>query len=104
MRARLQADLRVAMKAREPERVSVIRSAIAAIGNAEAVRTERSPAQGVVQVEVARRDLSDDDVRAVLEALRTELLDGADELAGLGEEDRAAVVRRQAETLATYLG
>jgi uncharacterized protein YqeY len=92
------------MKAREPERVSIIRSAIGAIGNAEAVRPEPvSLASGVVQVEVSRRELSDDDVQEVLRLLRRECQDGAEELDRVGEPERAAVLRRQAEILLAYI-
>jgi uncharacterized protein len=102
-RARMQADLRAAMQARAEEDVSVLRSCIAALGNAEAVRTEDVRAQCVVGVEVDRRELTTADEQRILAGVHDELLEGADELQRLGHDERAAVLRRQAVVVARYL-
>jgi hypothetical protein len=52
---------------------------------------------------VGVRELTDDDVQVVLRSLRAEHLEGAEELDRVGERERAAVLRRQAEIRDTYL-
>jgi hypothetical protein len=92
------------MQAREKEEVSVLRSAIAALGNAEAVRPEPVRlAEGVYAAEASRRELTAGDEQAVLRSLHQELLEGAGELQQLGEGERAEALRRQAEVVARYL-
>jgi hypothetical protein len=64
----MQHDLRDAMKSRDRLRVSVLRSTLGAIGNAEAVPSDARPnVSGRDEpTEVARRELSEADVRAVV--------------------------------------
>jgi uncharacterized protein YqeY len=72
MRARLQADLRAAIKARATPEVAVLRGLITAIDNSGAVPL--TPGSASMRSEVERRRLSVEDVQALLrrecEALR----------------------------------
>ena len=101
----MQADLTAAMKARDSTRVAVLRATLAAIANAEAVASDGrvSLTAPAGSTEVARRELSDVDVRAIIERERTELLGAADEREGLGRPDDAVELRAQAAVLEGYL-
>ena len=68
VRDRMQRDLRVAIKARDHTRVSVLRSTLGAIANAEAVPAQDRPnvPGGDATTEVDRRELTDADVAAVV--------------------------------------
>jgi hypothetical protein len=79
--------------------VSALRTAIAAIDDAEAVDPA---AYAVGTTEVARRSLSTDDVRAVLRAHIDGFLTEADGYDALGRHDAAARLRRQADALCGY--
>lgn len=115
MRAQLRAALTAAIKARDPVAVSALRSGLAAIANAEAVDaasmqpsiTDESEFAGAVlglgAGEVARRELSEADVRAIL---RTEVSDrtgAADDYERLGQPEHAARLRAEAEFLNKHL-
>src|SRR4051812_46902607 len=92
-RDELRRALPAAMRSRDTIAVSALRSAIAALDNAEAVAVETlaktsaaTPSQhvagaavGVGAAEVARRELSPADVVAVLEREIAERLDAADQ-------------------------
>ena len=102
----MQADLKDAMKARDSLRVAVLRATLGALANAEAVEPLAGPISltaAAGTTEVARRELSDGDVRAIVERERTELLAAADERESLGLPDDAADLRAQAEVLRSYL-
>jgi hypothetical protein len=114
LRAALRRDLTEAMKAPERDAVSALRSAIAAIDNAEAVpAVETSPATtsghiagaraGVGAGEVARRELSEGQHRAILR----EQVDGytaeADRYEALGQQNAGRRLRDQARLLTAYL-
>lgn len=114
LRDRLRSDLTVAMKQRDRPAVSVLRSALAAIENSEAVVAETVTAYrsannefvagasaGLGAAEVARRVLTSDDERAVLSELHAELMASADQRAGLGQD--VDELTRQSEVLAQYL-
>ena len=104
LRTRLRAALLEARRARDAETVSTLRTALAALENAEAVPTaaragaiEQAPV-GAGAAEAARRVLTNADELALLD----------EEIASLHEAgrafsssapDRAAAVRRAAETL-----
>ncbi|WP_420308571.1 hypothetical protein [Streptomyces sp. MAR4 CNX-425] len=104
----------MAMKERRREVVSALRTALAALDNAEVVAPVEAPvapvsehvagaSAGVGSAEVGRRVLSAGDVRAVLRAQieerRTEA--GTYDRAGRGEA--AARLRREADVLDAYL-
>ena len=101
----MQADLTAAMKARDSARVAVLRAALAAIANAEAVASDGqvSLTAPAGSTEVARRELSDLDVGLIVERERTELLGAAEERERLGRPDDAQELRAQAAALEAYL-
>jgi uncharacterized protein YqeY len=102
----MQADLKQAMKDRDSSRVAVLRATLAALANAEAVDAPSGPISltaAAGSTEVARRELTDADVRVIVERERVELLAAAEERASLGLPDDAAELRSQAEFLQAYL-
>jgi uncharacterized protein YqeY len=103
-RAALRAELTVAMRAREPAQVAVVRTLIAAIDNAEAVDVGRAPAvdsgrvaagtiaggvAGLRAGEVARRALTAADLREVVAGEIARRRSAADDLRAGGRPDRA---------------
>jgi uncharacterized protein YqeY len=105
VRERLQADLRVAMRERDRTRVSVLRTAMAALANAEAIEArDVAVLKGLYAAEAERRQLSEDDVRAVLEGVRDDLLVAADEIRRLGRKADAERLREQAAIVEGYFG
>ncbi len=115
MHDRLRADLLTAMKARDAVAVSAIRSALAAIGNAEAVDTPAIPAPdgggphfagsrpGLGAAEAPRRALSEAEVDAILRGQIDERRAAASGYERLGDTERAARLREEAEVLAPYV-
>ena len=102
----MQADLREAMKARDSSRVAVLRATLGALANAEAVEPLTGPISltaAAGTTEVARRELSDAEVRAVIERERSELLVAADERDALDLPDDATELRAQSAALTAYL-
>ena len=103
------------MKARDPVAVAALRSAIAAIDNAEAADVMLAPPSrtssghvvggvpGLGSAEVRRRDLSDADVRAIVSAEVHERIAAARDLETLGRKDAADRLRREAAVLGPYL-
>jgi len=112
---RLRTDLTAAMKARDAVAVSALRSAIAAIGNAEAVSVEAAPmpatggphvagsVPGLGAGEAPRRELSDADVAAIVREQADERLAAAGQYERLGDDGRGARLRAEAAVLAAYL-
>lgn len=103
LRDRLRAALLDARRARDAEVVSVVRSALAALENAEAVPVEAaagaleaSPAAG--STEARRRTLTDADELAVLDA-EIEALAEAERVYAVHAPERAVAVQRAARTL-----
>ena len=113
-REQLRLDLTAAVKARESATVRVLRTAIAAIDNAEAPPVEESrggldehvagASVGVGSSDVDRLELTDSDVRDVLAAERDERLDAARTYDHLGRIDEAQRLRTEADVLARYVG
>ncbi len=102
----MQADLKQAMKDRDSSRVTVLRATLGALANAEAVEAPTGPISltaAAGTTEVARRELTDEDVRAVIERERDELLAAAEEREVLGLSGDAQALRCQAEMLQAYL-
>jgi uncharacterized protein YqeY len=102
----MQADLKQAMKDRDSSRVTVLRATLGALANAEAVDAPTGPISltaAAGTTEVARRELTEEDVRAVIERERAELLAAADERASLGLPEDADELRAQAAALDSYL-
>jgi uncharacterized protein YqeY len=97
MREAMRAELKEAMRARDTGTRDALRTALAAIENAEAV-----PATPGV-TEAARRELSDAEVAGIVAEEIDRLDDAAAELESLGREDRADELRRQAGVLRRYV-
>jgi uncharacterized protein YqeY len=115
MRSRMRQDLTAALKARDQTAVAALKSALAAIDNAEAVADERSHARGSGSEHIAgatagagssdvpRRTLSEADLQAIVRAQLEERHEAADLYERLGREDEAARLRREAAVLTQYL-
>lgn len=86
----LQADLTSAMKARDTLRTASLRMALAAVRDAEVAGK-------------AARELSDDDVRAVLGREVRKRREAAEAFAGAGRDAQAARERDEEAVLAAYL-
>jgi len=104
LRDRVQADLRTAMKEQAPERVSVLRTTLAAIANAEAVGgpTPDGPWREST-VEVERRPLTDDDVVAIVRAELEGLRVAGGEMSALGQKEEVERLTAQAAVLEQLL-
>lgn len=123
LQARLRADLLTARKARDTTTTAVLRSTLAAVANAEALPVAEAAlgvegtapgsasaegpiagaAVGLGATEAARRDLTDEDVRAIVSAERSERLSAATDLESRGATEQAQQLRSEAELLAAYL-
>ena len=99
----MQADLPAAIRARDPRRVSALRTTLAALANAETVDDTIQPGRGVGTTDVARKDLTEDDAVAIVVGTRDEYRNAADEMAALGEHRRAADLRALGEIVDSYL-
>ena len=112
LRDRLQAGLVAAMKGKDTIGTRAIRSALAAIGNAEAVEATTPAASGDAHIagsarglgagDAPRRELTELDL---LELLGTEITDRrqhAREYEALGQADAAARLRAEAALLESY--
>jgi hypothetical protein len=121
MRQRLRAALKVAMKGRDAAAVNALRTALAAIDNAEAVAVPApatgapaataplvegviaGAAAGVGATEAARRELTEDEVVAIVAAEVAERRAAADEYRTAGQFGRAARLTAEADALAAHL-
>jgi uncharacterized protein len=115
MRDRLREDLAAAMKARDRVAITVLRTRLGAIDNAEAVDVSpREPpgigshhiagtSAGVGSADVTRRVLSDADVGAIIRDEANERWQAAAEYEKLGRVDIADELRREAAVLDRYL-
>lgn len=90
LKDRLTEDMRAAMKAREQTTTAALRMALAAVSNAEVSGK-------------AKRDLSDDEVLAVLTKEVKKRQEAADAYARAGRDELAAKERAEQEVLARYL-
>ncbi|MFI6168233.1 hypothetical protein ACIBCN_15735 [Nocardia sp. NPDC051052] len=110
LRGRLRAALSVAMKARDRQAITALRSTLGAIDNAEAVDVGdhqagslESSAVGLGVAEVARRELTEGDIEQIVRAEIAERHTVADEYDGLGRSEHAEDLRAQAKALADLL-
>ncbi|HET6967261.1 MAG TPA: hypothetical protein VFI44_03235 [Ornithinibacter sp.] len=111
LRDRMSSALPAAMRARDRVAVAALRSALAAVANAEAVHIDTVPRAGAIEraqvgagaADAPRLDLSEDDVRAVVEAEVAEHDRDARHLADVGRPDEATAVRAQADVLRALL-
>jgi hypothetical protein len=103
---RLRADLSAAMRERDRARVTVLRTALAAIANAEApaVETHSLPSVAAAgSTEVARLELTDDDRRRILRAQIADRHDTVDQYEHNGRDAEPAVLRSEIRILTSYL-
>ena len=116
MRATMRDDLKAALKARDRVAVAALRSALAAIENAEALPAGEAAASGtggsehvagaalgVGATEAERRHLTEGDVRAIVAKEVQDRTEAAEEYARLDRPDAAARVQAEAEVLGRYL-
>jgi uncharacterized protein YqeY len=114
LRATLRRDLTAAMKARDSDAVAALRTAIAAIDNAEAVAApQAAPAAasahfagaraGLGAAEAPRRQLAGDELQAILRDQIAEYAREAGRYAGHGQDAAAERLRNQASLLSAYL-
>ncbi|SFN45026.1 hypothetical protein SAMN05216207_101494 [Pseudonocardia ammonioxydans] len=90
LKEQLRTDLTAAMKAKDELVRTTLRSALTAIGNAEVAGD-------------TARELTDDDVRAVLTKESKRRAESAEAFAGAGRDEQAARERAEGEVLARYL-
>jgi hypothetical protein len=102
------------MKARDPDAVAMLRTAIAAIDNAQAVADPGTPPAatsahiagaraGLGTAEAPRRQLTRDELQAILRTQLAEYTREADRYAGHGQSAAAERLRNQASLLSRYL-
>ena len=113
LRVLLQSSLLPAMRVGDKDTVDVVRAALAAIANAEAVPVDDATtvtegpiagaAVGVGATEAARRELSEDEVREIVERERQDRVHAAEESEAGGLGEYAARLRTQAAVLAFLL-
>lgn len=114
LRALLRADLVTAMKARRREAVSALRTALAAIDNAEAVTAPADTgaldgehvagaSPGVGSTEAPRRTLTAHELHGLLHAQVAERRTEAGRYTDHGRHDAAERLRAEADVLAAYL-
>jgi len=114
LRAALRLGLTTAMKSRDRDALAALRTAIAAIDNAEAVPAPEAapPAtsahiagarSGLGAAEAARRELSASELQDIVRGQISEHTLEADRYDALGQVDSAERLRRQAHALAPYL-
>ena len=109
----MRTDLTAAMKAQNTLVVGALRSALAAIDNAEAIDASLAPppdpgpiagaVKGLRASEVGRRELADADISHIVQAEISEGRAVADDYAARGRLDQAARLRAEADVLAQYV-
>jgi uncharacterized protein len=99
-RALLRRSLMTARKQRDTVRVSALRSMLGAIDNAEAV----DAAQLAGVTEVARRQLSEEQIRELMRTEIDERLIAANDYVEHGHAEQAAALRAEATAVADLLG
>jgi len=115
LQARLRAALTEALSSRDLVAASALRSALSAIGNAEAIapaKTGSTPPSsehfagamaGLGAAEAARRELTEADVAAIVSAEISDRRSAADDYDRLDRPDLSARLRREAAILADLL-
>jgi hypothetical protein len=117
LHARLRDDLSAAMRERDRDTVRVLRTVLSAIANAEAQPVDdeaiatthlasgpiAGASRGLGATEAARRDLDEDEVRAIVRTERDERVTVADDLAQRGAPAAAAELMAEVTVLDRYL-
>ena len=102
---RLRRDLTVAMRARDHAAVRALRSALAALANAEAPALDGAgPAPTFGLVDHARLELTADDVDRILRAEVDERRRAVEEYRRIGRPEHAADVEAELAALEPYAG
>ena len=102
----MRSELTAALRSRDRARVTVLRTALAALANAEAPVVETHPwppAEGG-STEVARLALTDDDRRRILRAQITDLHHTIAQYERNGRDLDAAVLRAEIHVLTEFVG
>lgn len=109
----MRTDLTAAMKKRDTLAVGVLRSALGAIDNAEAVDVSLAPrpdsgviagaVRGLHSAEVGRRELTDAEILDIVRAEIVERRAAADDYHARGHQDHAARLRAEADVLHRYV-
>ncbi|NNH72726.1 hypothetical protein HLB23_23155 [Nocardia uniformis] len=110
LRDRMRTALSAAIKARDRRAASALRSALAAIDNAESVDVTdtragaiEASAVGPGAAEVTRRDLTETDIERIVRAEIDERHSAATDYERAGYPDRAADLRAEADALLPHL-
>jgi hypothetical protein len=112
LHTRLRAALPPALKARDRVAVAALRSALAAIDNAQAVAAPPAPRTGGVVAgavsglgagEAPRRELSEGEIVAIVRAEVADRLAAAVDYERAGQDDAAVRLRAEADVLAALL-
>lgn len=101
----MQADLTAAIRRRDRDVISVLRTTLTAIGNAEAVDASGSePQVGIGANEADRRELTEEEIAALVLGERDRLHELSAEMSQIGQSEEAARLHAQAAILNLYLG
>ncbi len=111
LRARMASALTDAMRARDRVAVTALRSALAAVANAEAVPVDTLPSAGAMEsaalgagaADAPRRELTEADVRLIVGAEVAEHDRSAEHLRNAGRPDEADRVAAEAAVLRELL-
>jgi len=122
MRAGMRHDLKAALAARDRDTAAALRSALAAIDNAEALPADQPPdggigdgdsttgsphvakaAIGVGAADAQRRHLSEAEIHSIVEHEAREYASAAEQYTRLGRDDQAQRLRTQAAVLHRHL-
>lgn len=104
VRQKLRESLKAALKSRDEIATAALRSALSAIANAEAVDPAPNRVRlGVGAADVPRRELSDAEVMAIIQAEIDERMHAAAEYERLGQDDRARRLGSERDVLSTLL-
>jgi uncharacterized protein YqeY len=115
VRTNLRDGLKAALKSRDRTAIAALRSALAAIDNAEAIPVSQSvdttignehvagAALGLGAAEAPRRNLTEADLRSIVENEIQERTAAAAEYEGLGRTEHAEQLRAEAAVLRRHL-
>ena len=103
LRTTVETDLRLAMKRRDSAAVTVLRIVLAAMANAEAVDPDAEQVRAGLLGDVARRELTEDDLRRIIAVERDDARHSAAELRRHGATAEADDLEAKADLLDRYL-
>ena len=106
LRQRMSAGLTAALKSRDRAAVAALRTALAAVANAEAVPASDKYQEPALNrsTEAPHRDLTEDQIVHILRAEAAERRTAIDEYETLGLTDQADRLRAELSVLDGYLG